>query len=445
MRCSSVQRRLSTWANESHRPQEEHRVQVHLDSCEACRQYQSKVTRLDYLASEFKPVTLERDLLPNIERDGVRKGSGYVPRVFFARHWVAIGAAAVMILGATMSTRRGGAYSASAQEAVRGMESTELDRTAYHQSLWQAAGPHQEGQLELLDQVWYEAGKWREKSIPSFGGDRIFEFDKSSGLVRLSRDWRGKIVSQEEASPRPKQIDLQEFCKQAGIEGAEANAEDLGTRTLNGVSVREISIPTYNLQRTLVWLIPGTNLPVRMERQNEQHGSWTTSWLFTIEYAKSWPPSIFDSSTLESTTGGPTARASQPFHDAESGTTNESRLSQRSKLPNRNQPAFRTGNIVFAAYLSTTKPGPIDSACASERVAAQLRRPLDSLASEYGTLQSYGSDSHDTDKDRAAGSKDQVYNLRFGNHPVRSVMSFTLGSDGVWKATSLKVASSATP
>ena len=413
MRCNSVQRRLSTWSNEDHSARETRAIEQHLSGCAVCSAYRQGVSKLDSMAATLGEQRLERDLrtaMPNSRLAPVRKP-------FAARHWVAAFGVAALLLAARLAMRHGGANTASASEALRHMATILKQTNVYHQRYFQAHGEHQEGDLELITESWYEDGKWRNTSPATQGGDRILRSE--GGLVAYyHRDADGKIERMIELAPQGDDPSLSKFLQDNNLLEAAAKAEKLGPTKLDGREAEEISIPTYERQQTFVWLVPGTDVPLRIERQNLQDGSWHTSWMFTVDLADHWPASIFDPSTLKQSSDDPSTQGTE--------------ASPSDPAPIR--AAWQAGNSLFKGFASHGAAAA-QTECIDSSAARSVAAWLGSEVAKLGPLQGYGSVG--TTQPLSVKVTTQPFDLTFGTQHVKAIVSLRRDAKDNWKVSGI--------
>lgn len=433
MRCNSIQRKLSTWSNSDHSAWEARRVEAHLAECGVCRAYRDEVQRMDSIAATLADEKLHRDLLVGMAP--VQKTLTAPPaRPFAARQWAPLVGIAAMLLGVWLNASRRDANSAAAA-AVKHMDAALVEWAGYHERLFQAEGAHQEGELTLISETWYERARnsWRITSPPDQGGDRIIrDTGDPHTALQPTLEWvqkgpDGRLLHAIEVAPQRTDPTLADFLAKNGLLDAAANAQDLGRTALSGTPAEEISIPTYDTQRTYVWLMEGTDVPLRIERQNLQNGVWHTSWLFTIAVAERWPDSVFDPATLRPS-GGIWSDGQGTGHAAVAAMT----LAKR-------QPAWKTGNVVFGGYLWRI-PSDVPKACLTSDAFKAVDAWMSQKVARMGPLEEFGSVGPNIS---APGTDTtQAFHLTFEHGRATAMLSFHKDADGIWKVTGISDAKS---
>jgi hypothetical protein len=424
MNCKSVQQKLSTWANESHGSLERHVVERHLVGCEQCRQYRVKVSALDHAATALGTELLERDLRPAVVANRALRSKSSGPKLFAARPWVAAGAVGSMVVGSLVAMRHGSAYSASAETRVRTMELFIQRAPAIHRLEYYAEGEWPNDRLKLTQELWYDAGNWR-KSDPGKPQDDVIERREGTEIVYYQRHSDSEIQTGLESSKQPVDFSLPQLLNDLGVQGAEAKAQDLGMTELDGKEVDELLIPTGNDQRTLVWLLPSTDMPLRADRQNRYSSGWQTDWRYVIEVSERLPAATFDPATLLPTLASGENGTRVPVRYVHIGAN---------AIVEAGEPAWKTGNALFLSS-GGTDDKLFEQACLTPAVAQSVRSWLAFNAGKYGKLGEVGSYAVNDDLGASITTTNQVFNVKFGTHEIKALVSFQRDEKGVWKAT----------
>ncbi len=360
----------------------------------------------------------------------------------------AAGGVILLVLGSRLASKHGGPNSASAAEALFRMEKLIPTLHGFHESYWQAEGEFQQGDLKLLDQVWYENGEWRMTSSPARGGDRILKQEGSVAAL-YQRAMDGSVSKYVNSGLGDTEVTLKSLLHNAGIEGAEKDAQSLGISELDGHQVEQIYIPTYESQRSYVWLLVGSERPVRFLRQNLSSGVWHDTWRYDIEYADAWAASVFDVKTLSPSTvpsppdptlsGAVTQRSPiRRFAGADGVMRDWTVETPPDSIPAVGTPSYRTGNFLFHNFVYQKLPAntisELAAICTSQGVADSVKSLIEGEISRYGTIAEYGSKG---EIDESSLSGTQTFDLWFGKHNVTADVQFVRKVKGPWRVSGI--------
>lgn len=264
MKCETVQQKLSVWSNERHSERETRRVESHVRDCPACSAFRADVGQIERLAGfESRPTPV--------------RSTWRVP--------TALAAMAAMAAVTFVALHAEPAYA-----SMRPIEQALQQVPAFH-IVWRVG--YSSGSPELLQESWFDRGRWRKTSALKMGGDRIF-LPKDGQLKFYRYDPTTKTVPEmNELADQTQSVTVDTIAPDLLPKGEPTTFHDRGRGEWNGKATRLIEIAARS-NRALFWVNPQTSLPVHVEKQGLDSRGWTTSETFDIDFAPSWPDSIFD-------------------------------------------------------------------------------------------------------------------------------------------------------
>ena len=162
------------------------------------------------------------------------------------------------------------------------------------------SGEHSEGELSLVEEDWYQDGKWHKTGPADMGGDRILLTEPDGIKFYHYENSEGRVVRLNELGPQVSTFTVEDVAPRFLPTGAQTRETDLGSVIFGGQQTTLYEVATTDgSERVLFWLRPGTDLPIHAEKQDRENGEWKVYGTLDFEFGLTLPPSTFDPASLD--------------------------------------------------------------------------------------------------------------------------------------------------